>query len=64
MNKKLTQQANHNKSCPEKVYNVFKVDVAMYGNYSVKFIKQKNKKKRNSKYCNKTLPITYFKMNK
>ena len=46
MNKKLTQQANHNKSCPEKVYNVFKVDVAMYGNYSVKFINQKNKKKK------------------
>ena len=38
----------------------------MYRNYSVKFINQKKKKKgkkRNSKYCNKTLSITDFKMN-
>ena len=39
----------------------------MYRNYSVKFINQKKKKKkgkkRNSKYCNKTLSITNFKMN-
>ena len=33
----------------------------MYRNFSIKFI---NLKKKNSKYCNKTLPITDFKMNK
>ena len=43
MTKKLTQQANHNKSCPEKVYNVFKVDVAMYGNCSIYKSKQTKK---------------------
>ena len=43
MTKKLTQQTNHNKSCPEKVY-VFKVDVAMYGNCSIYKSKQKKKK--------------------
>ena len=32
--------------------------------YSVKFINQKKKKKRNSKYCKKALSITNFKTNK
>ena len=36
-------------------------NTAMYRDYSVKFI---NNKKRNSKYCNKTLSVTDFEMNK
>ena len=33
----------------------------MYRDYSVKLV---NNKKRNSKFCNKTVPITDFEMNK
>ena len=49
MNKKHTEQANCNKSCPEKVYTTFSKsmlmdkNIAMYRNYSIKFINKKKK---------------------
>ena len=68
MNKNLTEQANRNKSWPEKVYiKHFQSrcwwikNITMYKGYNVKLI---NNKKRNSKYCNKTLSITDFEINK
>ena len=63
MNKKQHNKQIRIKLAQKKfVYNIFKVSVAMYRNYSVKFINPKKKKKRNSKYSNKTLSITDFKM--
>ena len=50
VNKKLTEQANCNKSCPEKVYIKhfwsqcwWIKNIAMYRDYSVKFINNKKK---------------------